>query len=675
MILLSTAFNSIIMSTNYQYSALNHPQDSGDNDHLPQPQPISANTQPDPVEATTSVAENNSRRSSSSSHPELADDTARTMELGLPGQSQIPEEPGGGSASESAKADSPSAKKTLKDIDWAGSWVWEIGGSILSVICVALLMGFLAYVNGMAYASWQYTISPNAVVSVITAFAKAAMLIPVSSCLGQLKWRQGRHQKPMRLYHFYVLDQASRGPYGALEVFWTIGSTLAILGALLTVLSVAIDPFTQQILSFPAREVQAHNVTASAQKAQVYAPEWAETTINTFELEPTMQTAILTGLARINTPLQPNCPTVHCDYPDFVTLGICTQCEDVTEKTVQTCHPLSNTSAGWEWFNSYPEYQPIPADCSYSTPDGFQFTPELIAALPMYGGFNLERQPFTSIATSSSQTPDGGLLVSFFSAKYPSKIYYRVSNVSAVEPKPIMTQCSVHLCEKQYTQNNVSTNSRGLHPSRTKPLAHYTLDMNDKTLLILVPENGTETLSKNSTYRLDVMSWQSFTNTMRMFFNVTFLQGNPYTSETSYPTLPGVQSAPVLFNSDNITDSLARMGESMTDNIRSSNKGTLVNGRAFLTETYIHVRWPWTILLIVSVALAIVHFAATAIASRGQPVLWKSSVFPFLVGRLETIPEHDMARLRRMDQVCSMSRKIKVVVENHDDGPLLFAER
>ncbi|KAL1853391.1 hypothetical protein Plec18170_005388 [Paecilomyces lecythidis] len=662
------------MSTNYQYSALNYPKDSNNNDHASQSQTTDVNTQATTVGDLQEppVPENSTGRCSSSSSE---DNTRRSTEFDLPRQSETIEEQGG-ATSELRKATSPGAKRTLKNIDWAGSWAWEIGGSILSVICIALLIGFLAYVNGMAYGSWQYTVSPNAVVSVITAFAKAAMLIPVSSCLGQLKWGQRGHQKPMRLYHFYVLDQASRGPYGALEVFWTIGSALAILGSLLTVLSVAIDPFTQQILSFPTREVHELNLTASAQKAQVYAPAWADNDLELYELEPTMQTAILTGLARINTPLEAICPTAHCDYPDFVTLGICTQCEDITEKTVQTCQPLSNTSAGWEWFSSRPDYQKIPADCSYKTPNGFVFTPELMIALPHKDELMIERQPFTSIATSSQSTPDLGLLVSFFSAKYPGNIYYSHNNVSAVESKPIMTECSVHLCEKEYTQNNISTNSRGLQPSRTKPLAHYTMDPNDKSLLILQPENGTETLSKNSTYRINMMSWQSFTYTMRMFFNVTFVQGNPYTDPgNSYPTLPGVQSAPILFNSDNITDSLARMGEGMTDNIRSSNKGALVNGRAFLTETYVHVRWPWTTLPIALVALAIVHFVATAINSRGQSVLWKSSMFPFLMGQLKTLPEHDIANLRHMDKVYSMSRKIKVVVEDHEDGQLLFSER
>lgn len=158
--------------------------------------------------------------------------------------------------------------KTPRHHDWAGSWTWEIGGAILSAVGIALLIIFLHFVDGMTYTRWQYSISPNAVVSVISAFAKACMLIPVSSCLGQLKWNQSRRKIAKPLYHFQVLDDASRGPWGSLSVFWKTRSLLAIVGAALTILSVTLDPFAQQVLSFPSRNAEMHNVTAYIQRVE-----------------------------------------------------------------------------------------------------------------------------------------------------------------------------------------------------------------------------------------------------------------------------------------------------------------------------------------------------------------------------------------------------------------------
>jgi len=66
---------------------------------------------------------------------------------------------------------------------------------------------------------------------------------------------------------------------------------------------------------------------------------------------------------------------------------------------------------------------------------------------------------------------------------------------------------------------------------------------------------------------------------------------------------------------------------------------------------------------------------ATAIVSRGQPVLWKSSIFPLLMGQLEVDREHEISNLRHLGKIHSMSKKIRVVVEGEDRSPLLFSER
>ncbi|KAI9929323.1 hypothetical protein ASPWEDRAFT_28805 [Aspergillus wentii DTO 134E9] len=642
------------MSTNHEHSALDSPQDPGNNIDLHPPEPL---------QPTQSNASNNSNTDSKPEKEETR-------------------------VTESEKKP-PDTRHTGNKHDWAGSWTWEIGGAILSVVCIGLLFGFLGYVNGMAYERWEYSISPNAVVSVIAAFAKASMLIPVSACLSQLKWKQDRQERPMQLYHFHVLDQASRGPWGALEVFWRMKSTLPMAGAALTILAVALDPFAQQILAFPSREVQALDETAYVQRAQVYAPEWGsrgheDEFRNTLavQLDPTMQTAILSGLAQINRPLEPGCSSSHCEYPDFATLGVCSHCDDVTEGTIQTCQPYARNSSGAFAFGVLDKKNAsTPANCSYTTPSGFTFMPETFdtSFLPPFTHPSVEitRQPWTSITTSKGhQQDDSGLLVSFFTAKYSHKIVYTPDNATAVEEKPTMTECSVHLCEKQYTNNHITDDDHTFQPSRSQPLnANGSGNATNGYTIQLIPPDGTKTVSDNSTYAMDYRTYVDLIHMLESLFNTTFVQDNSSRNGSSYSTLPGVQSAPVLYNSRNITESIAAMATSMTDNIRSGIRATRVDGLAYRTETYIHVRWPWIILPTMSVAFSIILFIATAVVSRGQPVLWKSSIFPFLMGRLETVPDHDIANIYHVDQVQSMSKKINVVVEGQENGPLLFAER
>ena len=80
------------------------------------------------------------------------------------------------------------------------------------------------------------------------------MLFAVARCIGQAKWLLFR-KRSESLTDFYSIDEASRGPLSAFPLLFRIRgrATLASLGALVLVLSPAVEPFTQQILSYPLR--------------------------------------------------------------------------------------------------------------------------------------------------------------------------------------------------------------------------------------------------------------------------------------------------------------------------------------------------------------------------------------------------------------------------------------
>lgn len=656
-----------------QYAALDNSQGSEVN-HSPQlSQPLKMDTHSSltgaPSSTETSENSNNS------------ENLSRSIDHGRKSESQAAPQPSE-KVFKSQETKLSRVKEALNNYDWEGSWTWEAGGAILSVTCLALLIGFLGYVNGKAYISWQYSISPNAVISVLAAFIKAAMLIPVSACLGQLKWGHGRHPKPTQLYHFHLLDQASRGPWGSLEILWRVRSFLALAGAALMATAVAIDPFAQQILAFPSRQVQALNETAYVQKAQDYSSKWDT---STFQMDHTMQPAVFNGLAQINIPLNAKCPSESCHYPDFTTLGICTSCEDVTEAATQDCRPISrpydgqNSTLKWKYWHdilSHPSTPSlrrmaasIPIDCKYSAPNGFTFVPGAPNASTSNDTIEIFRSGFRAIVPKPDVSESKlAQIISVFMAKYnPDTIKYTTENISMSEPKPQMTQCSVQLCEKQYTQNHVSTNKRNVQPSRSQSLriSNYHGDTATRTL---IPVDGAKALSSNSTYHISRIAHLQLQMHLGMLFDAVL-------SRFDGKATSGLLLAPILNYSDNITESFSRMATSMTDNIRSGTGLTKVYGRAYRTETFIHVRWPWVILPIVTVILSICLFMTTAIVSRGQPVLWKSSIFPLLMGQLEVDREHEISNLRHLGKIHSMSKKIRIVVEGEDRSPLLFSER
>jgi hypothetical protein len=69
-------------------------------------------------------------------------------------------------------------------------WWWELASWLVSFSCVMTSVGILLYNNGKRQPSYVVkAITLNAFISVFSAIAKAAMILPVSGSIGQLKWR------------------------------------------------------------------------------------------------------------------------------------------------------------------------------------------------------------------------------------------------------------------------------------------------------------------------------------------------------------------------------------------------------------------------------------------------------------------------------------------------------
>lgn len=567
----------------------------------------------------------------------------------------------------------------LNNFDWSGSWVWESSGASLSIVGIALLIGFLVYIHDTPYASWQYTAAPNTVVSIIITITKAALLVPVSSCLSQLKWNLYRN--PARLYHMQAIDQASRGALGSLEILWralfcsNMGS-LTIVGASITILAIAIDPFAQQVLSFPSRTVPALNVTASVQKAQEYFSVMGAFGDHVYYgLSPTMMTSILSGLAQTTQPLEPHCPSSSCSYPDFVTLGICSRCEDVTSQTAQTCQPEPNAT----WFTGEsPIYKKISANCTYESPNGFELNIPFDEAVGMFT--NYPRQTYdinywTSLPrTNSSVFNIEDPIVSFLTANYSLSLVYTPENVTSPPPKPSFQECTVYYCEKQYPTSSFQTNiqkNRSLHHTNTQQLirqkaGRWSYAMSD--IYHLTPPNGRVTLSQNSTYNIDEYTLQTLGTVLTNLFNTTLSTRSP---GSQYSAL----DMATILRTGNLSQSLGSMSTSITNMIRTNPRATAVPGEAYRVETYIQVRWPWIILPICAVLGSILLLLGTALANKQQgAVLWKDSVLPLLMGRLDIAAESEIGSLRNVDEVQRVLKKIDVVMDD-DGGHLVFTER
>jgi len=135
-------------------------------------------------------------------------------------------------------------------------WLWEISGAILSMAAIIAIIAVLASHDGGVLLEWNYSITINSLISLFATVAKAALLLPVGQVIGQLKWIWF-HQRARRLDHLQTFDDASRGPWGALQLLYSTRgkARLAAWGAFITLAALAIDPFTQQVITFESRQV------------------------------------------------------------------------------------------------------------------------------------------------------------------------------------------------------------------------------------------------------------------------------------------------------------------------------------------------------------------------------------------------------------------------------------
>lgn len=150
-------------------------------------------------------------------------------------------------------------------------WWWEVYATSLAVASTIAVIAVLIFVQGKPLAEWKMSIQPNSLVAIFSTIAKSALLVPIAECISQLKWTY--FESPRALSQLQVFDSASRGPWGALVLLWKTKATalLASLGAFITILLLAFEPFTQQVVRVQTKTTWTNEISALS-----YAPAFKD---------------------------------------------------------------------------------------------------------------------------------------------------------------------------------------------------------------------------------------------------------------------------------------------------------------------------------------------------------------------------------------------------------------
>ncbi|KAJ5570225.1 uncharacterized protein N7459_009655 [Penicillium hispanicum] len=164
----------------------------------------------------------------------------------------------------------------------------------------------------------------NTIVSLLATASRSSLLFAVAAAVGQLKWIWfERRERPVS--DMQSFDDATRGPMGSfILLLQHRGLSLASLGATVTVFAVALDPFVQQILSYPVRQTPSNTDQATMPQARTFAQNTNYTAFTEY---------FNAGLWTTNFAIDPTCPSGNCTWSEFQSLGFCSKCQDVTSSS------------------------------------------------------------------------------------------------------------------------------------------------------------------------------------------------------------------------------------------------------------------------------------------------------------------------------------------------------
>lgn len=222
------------------------------------------------------------------------------------------------------------------------NWWIEIGACVVSLVALSAIVGTLQPHHGKPLPQWPYQLSVNTLISIYAVVLKVTILLVTAEGLGQLKWRRFQRDRPLNDLVKY--DQATRGPLGAISLLWhlRLRHPLSSVGALITLVVLAVDPFTQQIINYYDCSVPMAGLQATIPRTNTKFPSTSGA--NSTDVEFGLRAAINAGMTSSNGLVSPTCLTGNCTFmKEYGTIAYCSSCTDVTEDlTVQSRIVQSN---------------------------------------------------------------------------------------------------------------------------------------------------------------------------------------------------------------------------------------------------------------------------------------------------------------------------------------------
>ena len=616
------------------------------------------------------------------------------------------------------------------------TWLHELVAICISICCLVAIGGVLKAYDQRTSPQLKYGLTLNAIISILATASKSGLVFAVASSISQLKWcwmqRRNRRLQDLQFY-----DYASRGPSGSLILLCTrSGRSLASIGAIITVLAVAFDPFVQQLLRYPIRDVPKHSPTSFTKRALVFDARSSST-----EFLSAIEAGIWSGASQFSS--HPTCPSGNCTWLPFRSVGWCSKCEDITSSaSVSGCSytldgdfpPRSNESH----HNIYRYYREVPCSVvlDYGAPgrrpvqgrvkySAYNSHPALITYAPteivwMANGTNAK--------ASMTSNLDPHLVLhntTFIGVENPLMVFAHAS-LKFIDESSLgkglaishAEQCVLSMCERTYNTSvlngiasstvlstnwgafqdyDLSKNKTvfGWNGNDSNPHAKGKFDPGDQYGLYWIAnpkESGDVVLQSdsNNTDPKHSASWIEDTwhgKITRRISGSATIWGywiNGGWDGMPYPSNPYASTPWLLNYSSDAVEEIARVGlGTIVGNVAAAltqlgldQTDATVSGTIGVSEVYVDVRWKWFMLPCLLELAGISFLLVTILVSKYQNVpTWKSSLYALLYHGLEREVLHEHAIEDTVSGMRQRARSVNVRLKMSDNGDRVALRR
>lgn len=607
-------------------------------------------------------------------------------------------------------------------------WIWEVLSILGATIALAAMIITLVLHQDKPLPKWPSAITINALIAVFSAILKACVVMPIAESISQLKWLWFQKARPLR--HFEQWDLASRGlspleslrfgdsadsiftgPWGSLLLILTLkGRDLAVFGALLMIVAMAADPFTQQIVQYYSCSTIVDGEISSIPFSNNYTDGTMGRPSGSPALDSQMQSALYVGLldppANVSAAITFDCRTGNCTFPStedgatFMSLSMHTRCSDISSNISYSVNKTryddgdSNVTVTYE----------------FATLEGYDINLKNGSAYVMQTGVTYADgwpskflNKFAFLMTTTSHAIATGMNTStqaFECEFFPAVTTYGANITNAVLVEHVLEIQPMDVWPVSFGTHSLLTVNKTIRGGEWHECQSDTNRSEENNLPILDlpmptgPTDGsgasmeelTNKSSETSAYAnwtvwwpQDCVYWLPYVSTQSLSVNLAEFLGNetlfmdPWTSRAT-----GKLWSVNLWNNgsatlDSVQDAMRGLADSMTARWRMgdgiSNIVGPARGTVWENQTCVHVKWAWLTLPAALVLLTIVFLLLTIVQTNmSKGLVWKSSMLAVLFNGLSEETRNSPRTVVSLQEMTAAADATTIQLRETSDG-------